>query len=516
MYIKAIFLAAIFSLLAACSGGSSDGDPTTVNSDAETKPELTGAFIDSRVAGLRYETPTRSGVTNSQGEFKYLRGESVSFSIGATVLGTAPGSAIVTPFDLFTAEPLTRGSEIFAVMSGIEVSDFERAINVASLLQALDEDANPDNGIDVSNAKSMLADKVINLNVKTIEFEYQERFVSTLQNLGLTAFDLNSVVSHLYDTLDLVVEFELVDEVTTDQAARHNKSTKSEYDAQGNLVRTVVDMDSDGQAEQLLSYSYDASGNTTAVTDSITGKAERLTYDRHNNVTEHITEHPAKAAVLQSFEYTDDNEIENVNIDIGNDGELESVSTFTYDENGQLVSVMTDLGNDAVVDASASYDYSDGAIASYSERVASKRTDSVSSPVLTIEYEYDNKGNPISQQISSASQNTNNSSGFFDYDDAGNVVRYEQDNNRDGVADYIEASNYDTQNNRTYYRRDTNADGKWDTITQYFYDDAGNRIAMKEDSNGDGIIDKRWSSNYQSSESANPWQALFSQLKMQQ
>ena len=56
-------------ILSACGSGGSSG------------PQIeTGVFIDSAVGGLKYQTATQSGLTNSSGEFKYIAGENVTFS----------------------------------------------------------------------------------------------------------------------------------------------------------------------------------------------------------------------------------------------------------------------------------------------------------------------------------------------------------------------------------------------------------------------------------------------------
>jgi para-nitrobenzyl esterase len=49
------------------------------------------SFYDSPVAGLEYKTQTASGITNEKGKFKYYPGETVTFSIGGLVLGSARG-----------------------------------------------------------------------------------------------------------------------------------------------------------------------------------------------------------------------------------------------------------------------------------------------------------------------------------------------------------------------------------------------------------------------------------------
>ncbi|MDX1452573.1 MAG: hypothetical protein R3183_08435, partial [Oleiphilaceae bacterium] len=64
----------------------------------------TGRLVDSAVAGIQYRTATQSGVTNRHGEFAYLAGETVTFSIGDINLPAVPAGAVITPLDLANAD----------------------------------------------------------------------------------------------------------------------------------------------------------------------------------------------------------------------------------------------------------------------------------------------------------------------------------------------------------------------------------------------------------------------------
>ncbi len=52
------------------------------------------------IVGLRYETPTCSGVTDENGVFEYRDHEVVVFSVGAVVLGAARGAERLTVADI--------------------------------------------------------------------------------------------------------------------------------------------------------------------------------------------------------------------------------------------------------------------------------------------------------------------------------------------------------------------------------------------------------------------------------
>ena len=91
----------------------------------------TGRFVDSPVSNLKYTTPTRSGLTDADGRYRYREGEVVTFWVADQVLGSSRGAEYTTPLDL-------RGT-LFA--------DDESVANMARLIQTLDQDQNPDNGI---------------------------------------------------------------------------------------------------------------------------------------------------------------------------------------------------------------------------------------------------------------------------------------------------------------------------------------------------------------------------------
>jgi len=128
----------ILTLLTACGGGGGGGGGDESTNLCTTT--CTGIFVDDPVAGLHYETPTFSGTTNSAGEFDYLPGETVTFSIGGIVLGSAEAGPVVTPLTL---------------VSGATDATDPVVTNIVRLLLTLDDDGNPDNGISISAATTI-------------------------------------------------------------------------------------------------------------------------------------------------------------------------------------------------------------------------------------------------------------------------------------------------------------------------------------------------------------------------
>ncbi|WP_284455401.1 hypothetical protein [Alloalcanivorax xenomutans] len=125
---------ALTVMLAACGGG---GSSSSGDGGGEPDPSVqteTGVFTDSAVAGINYQTSpgNKSGKTNAQGEYDYVEGDTVTFSIGDTELPAVTATGRVTPADM------------------ADGNDPDVVTNILRLLQTLDSDGNPDNGITIS------------------------------------------------------------------------------------------------------------------------------------------------------------------------------------------------------------------------------------------------------------------------------------------------------------------------------------------------------------------------------
>ena len=112
---KIIFFLAVIALVGGCSGAD-PGEPTI----------RTGQFIDSPVSNLAFRTESQSGFTNSDGEFQYVLGETIIFSVGSLDFPPVSAVSTVTP----------------QLMAGVavEIVDNVVATNIARLLQSLDVD----------------------------------------------------------------------------------------------------------------------------------------------------------------------------------------------------------------------------------------------------------------------------------------------------------------------------------------------------------------------------------------
>lgn len=151
-------------------GGGAGGGPT---------PSI-GVFVDSPVQGLNYSGPHFSGVTDSAGEFKYLPGDFVSFSIGSLSIGVShPGAPMLTPFSTLSNTPV-------ATLTGNE-----GPVSLARLLLTLN--TTPGTG------KVTLPSPLPALPQLTSSASWSDpsSFETAMQGVGLTPIGRAEAVAHL-------------------------------------------------------------------------------------------------------------------------------------------------------------------------------------------------------------------------------------------------------------------------------------------------------------------------------
>src|SRR5690606_18600253 len=134
-------LALIAGTLGLSACGDDDDDryvpPATGGGGGADDNLSTGVFVDSPVAGVNYSTDPggHSGITNGKGEYRYEDGDSVTFSVGGIKFPTVEAKGKVTPLDM--------GGEGADLTSSV-------VLNVLRVLQTLDSDGDPENGISIS------------------------------------------------------------------------------------------------------------------------------------------------------------------------------------------------------------------------------------------------------------------------------------------------------------------------------------------------------------------------------
>jgi len=148
-YQQLLLASATAALLSACGGSSSSSSPS--KSPTPTTKTTTGVLSDSPVDGVSYSTDSgKTGVTQNGGKFDYIVGDEITFSLGEFVLGSykpTHADETVTPVELTEAIPDDTYRD-YAIT------------NLLVLLQSLDTDGDPSNGINIDAGVSFSADSL--------------------------------------------------------------------------------------------------------------------------------------------------------------------------------------------------------------------------------------------------------------------------------------------------------------------------------------------------------------------
>ena len=125
-----------------------------------------GHFIDSPVGGLGIISDTTNCKTDESGGFDYFPGERVELFLGHLPLGDALAAHKISPLDIFESA---------------DTSD-PRVINMARLLQSLDADASPKEGIMITEAVEFcLFEATEALGLSTVDFSNADQIDDVIQ-----------------------------------------------------------------------------------------------------------------------------------------------------------------------------------------------------------------------------------------------------------------------------------------------------------------------------------------------
>ena len=187
-YIPHLMVQAGLCLLIAGCGSDSKGG------GAPSPVTKSGVFLDAEVGGLSFSaTPSGlTGTTSAAGAFNYQDNDTVSFSFGDVIIGSAPGQSIITP--------RTIAASITSLPSGISAADI--ALNIAILLQSFDEDGNPDNGISISAATATAAaNTTLNFGVLPADFVNDPSLSQLANDAGKSIISPEAAAEHTGATI---------------------------------------------------------------------------------------------------------------------------------------------------------------------------------------------------------------------------------------------------------------------------------------------------------------------------
>ena len=542
--------------LTAC-GGNVGSTPRPQSSTAQGPVVLQGVLMDSPVSGIRYETPSRQGVTTVDGEFDYLEGETVSFFLGALELGSTTGSEVITLFDLVglgvpeTAEAINAGISDGAGGPG----PINKVVNLAQLLQSLDADADPSNGIVI---ETTVADR---LDATEFELEswyyefpyggnsYDARGLVGLMHEAIAAGELTArslvttgdALVHVLDQLEvnIGVHQALINTLDDDADGAVDWRRTFSLDPAGNIVQDDIDTDGDGVSNNIAYYRYDTPFGWNRFEqdsdgDGVLNRSRTISYDNYGRVLE-SNNMDGSGAVTSFVAYTYD-QAGNL-VERNNNGTLEFWivdaaglrSTYEVDRNGDGTvderSLLTyaqtqrsDLWTLREIDADLDGVYEGRQERTFDElnRQLTNRLDANGDGVPEDErswvygpnglesyeqttasssrrqlYTRDSAGRLLRSEADNDGDGVVDSVQTFDYDAAGNTVQREFDNDGDGTLDRVWFYTYDGDGRQLTFSQDTDGNGQVDSLEQRSYDSEGRLIEIQTDSNADGVVDSR-------------------------
>ena len=262
--IKFLLFTSFAVWLTACGGGGGD-DKDVI---------LSGKFVDSPVQGANYAAGKKSGTTAADGGFRFESGNSLFLSIGDIQLGNGTARRIFTPLTLVnTANP----------------SD-ATVVNIASFLQTLDDDGDPNNGILITQAvRTAAIGKTIDFAQSTTDFANDGNVQTVVAELtALTTAGARSLVSaaaaeaHLRSTLNDILNAGLgtytgrsVNRVFNCDDSRYNRTNRST----GSITITSVSLTANGATfEGNGSFSLTEQGITFREDFSIIGNSNTIDF----------------------------------------------------------------------------------------------------------------------------------------------------------------------------------------------------------------------------------------------
>ena len=262
-----VVVAAMISLVGCGSSSSTD---TSVQTG-------TAYYVDSAVSGVDYTCGAKTGVTGSDGAFTFEVGAGCTFYLDEIELRKVE------------AEVLVDGKKVY-----------ETDVEVARILQSLDTDADPSNGISVSSdIVSALVDAGITNLPDT--FIARDLFLQVIETAGGTVVTLEDAAEHMLNTL---------------------------------LVGTTLYQHcQDAEGDWVASMTFGADGNLVMVDD---GETETVAYEIYEDIiyTGEGYEEEAHIYIEATAEY--------IKFDEGN-GEI---TTFYFTSEAALASPAMDCGGD--------------------------------------------------------------------------------------------------------------------------------------------------------------------------
>ncbi len=522
-----IFLCA---LLAACNSASNSAPPVA--------QPLQGFLEKPAVVGVSYSTQSLSGITGAGGQFDYMPGETVTFSLGATELGSVAGAASINWFDLAQLEDIPVGHAAFNQQDcyNRQEPSLIDVMNLGIFLQTWDLDNNPDNGVEISaNTRQLLENESIDLKQEYWQLQESKSLARLIRQAArdntLSARAIRAPGAALQTVYDAAaIDPRLFSAGLTqdddDADGIFDRSRQYQFNNAGKIVRYDSDSDADGSPNltYLYSYSNNSLPNTRTIDNDGDGVVDfsyswqwdefgKMIYreeDNNADGTPHYTESidydengvlvrretintVSGLHTIQVFTVDADGNRPRYELDEDGDGNVDRIDTLVYDSFGNWITRGIDRNLDGQFD-----EYTERSFRADGRRLFERRdTDNDGNFDYADEYTYDSNGRLVNISVDTDGDGQTNRETRYEYNEAGKQTLYWTDNNGDGIPERTTANFYDSEGNQTRTEFDINGDQITDRISTYTFDSDGNTLSYSYDSNADGSANTHYNYVYQ-------------------
>ena len=481
--------------LAGCGGGGG-GDAGT------------GVFLGAPVSGLQYETPTRQGLTDDEGRFAYGPGETVTFRVGGTVLGSAPGKPVITPLDLTGAKALTKNRDLQELYGDLSIVSPEATfVNLIVFLQTIDADDDLENGIRIPERVRELLDGVQLDFSRPVPAFYENAPFRRMLRDGLQAGLWGGAarpirlpgpaLDHFLPQAGIAPRFERPVFVAYDEDG--DDVFESRYFATYDDVALRMDWEGHHDADeivdergfqQLTAHGRHALMGQDENDDGVLDSRSVLDYDDHEDqlgqsyfdggALQYERRLILDGLGLPHTAETDDD----------GDGTVDRRDRYFRDAQGMVSRTERDTDADGTIDAITIYTYNgDG------QRLTRDEDDDADGVVdRRRRYVYDGRGRLRLSEIDDDADGAIDRRTVITYDDAQGLVLTEEDEDADGDIDEIRRALLDDQGRERLVEVDQDADGNIDRRIRTTRQ--GNVEVIESDFDADGTVDRRRRTTY--------------------
>lgn len=328
---KKLILSSLIAALAACGGGgSSSGSGSSAGGDDPGTNSPIKVGVSKDLIGVSYKTETQTGVIAADGTYNYQEGETLTLSVGDTIIGSVSATDTFSLVSLFTDLPQNAKSlrsalrapfsqrvdsstrfekisiwgDLSYEFTGANYSDFHQQMNIARLLIAMDDNNNLVDGVNISTKAPAVEGLSLNLNTSLYDLVERIDAVNFQQQSGVSLImDPGAAVAQVYNLAGISIHAARRTGLRSQVANEHGVGNEDyAYNADGQLISS--DDYVNALTVERISYTYDPDSKLITsktrlylpIVDSVvadeseatTREEDTRTYNQFGMVAEHV------------------------------------------------------------------------------------------------------------------------------------------------------------------------------------------------------------------------------------